>query len=95
MEGTDGHGAVLAKAGVPFALSTDGTERLDTVPGQIRALITAGLSADEALTALTKNAAAIAGVSRRLGTLEPRKARSPGRVDRPVLRREGEGQVTC
>src|SRR5262249_19327299 len=39
----------------------------------IRQLITAGLSTDLALAGLTKNAATIAGVGRRLGTLEPGK----------------------
>ncbi len=65
--------AALAKAGVPFAFATDGIERIDTVPAMIRHLIAAGLSADDALAGLTKNAAAVAGVERRLGTLEPGK----------------------
>ena len=39
----------------------------------MRQLITAGLSADLALAGLTRNAATIAGVGRRLGTLEPGK----------------------
>ena len=65
--------AALAKAGVPFAFATDGIERIDSFPSVVRQLITAGLSADEALAGLTKNAAAIAGVSSRLGTLEPGK----------------------
>ncbi len=65
--------AVLAKAGVPFAFATDGIEKIDSFPAVVRQLITAGLSADQALAGLTKNAAAIAGVSSRLGTLEPGK----------------------
>ncbi len=62
--------AVLAKAGIPFAFATDGIDRLDTVPANLRHVIAAGLKADDALTALTKNAALIAGVDRRLGSLE-------------------------
>jgi imidazolonepropionase-like amidohydrolase len=65
-----GTAAALAKAGVPFAFSAEGIERIDSFPGAVRQLITAGLSADEALAGLTKNAAEIGGVGRRLGTLE-------------------------
>ena len=65
--------AALAKAGVPFAFATEGIERIDSFPAVVRQLITAGLAADDALAGLTKNAAAIAGVDRRLGTLEPGK----------------------
>jgi len=68
-----GTAAALAKAGVPFAFATEGIERLDTFPAVVRQLITAGLTAEDALAGLTKNAAAIAGVDRRLGTLEPGK----------------------
>ncbi len=65
--------SVLAKEGIPFAFATDGVDRLDTVPANLRQVITAGLKADDALAALTKNAATIAGVDRRLGTLEAGK----------------------
>ena len=65
--------AALAKAGVPFAFATEGIERIDSFPAVVRQLITAGLAADDALAGLTKNAAAIAGVDSRLGTLEPGK----------------------
>ena len=65
--------AALAKAGVPFAFATEGLDRLDRFPAQMRALIAAGLSADSALVALTQQAAVIAGLERRLGTLEPGK----------------------
>ncbi len=68
-----GTAAALAKAGVPFAFSTDGIERVDSFPGVLRQLITAGLSADDALAGLTRTAASIAGVDRRLGTLEAGK----------------------
>ena len=68
-----GTAAALAKAGVPFAFSAEGIDRIDSFPGAVRQLITAGLSADEALAGLTQNAAEIGGVGRRLGTLEPGK----------------------
>ncbi len=68
-----GTAAALAKAGVSFAFSTEGVERIDTFPAIVRQLIAAGLTADQALAGLTRNAAAIAGVGRRLGALEPGK----------------------
>ena len=68
-----GTAAALAKAGVSFAFSAEGIERIDSFPSALRQLITGGLSADLALAGLTRNAAAIAGVGRSLGTLEPGK----------------------
>jgi imidazolonepropionase-like amidohydrolase len=68
-----GTAAALAKAGVNYAFSTEGVERVETFPAIVRQLITAGLTADQALAGLTRNAAAIAGVGRKLGVLEPGK----------------------
>jgi len=68
-----GTAAALAKAGIPYAFATEGIERIDTFPTIVRQLITAGLAPDDALAGLTRHAAAIAGVDRRLGTLEPGK----------------------
>ncbi len=65
-----GAAAALAKAGVSFAFSTEGIDRIDNFPTVVRQLISAGLTADLALAGLTQNAAIIAGVDRRLGTLE-------------------------
>jgi imidazolonepropionase-like amidohydrolase len=65
--------AALAKAGIPFALATEGLERLESFPAQLRALIATGLSTDDALAALTRQPAAIVGLDRRLGSLEPGK----------------------
>jgi imidazolonepropionase-like amidohydrolase len=65
--------AALAKAGIPFALATEGIDRIESFPGAIRQLIAAGLAPDDALAGLTRHAAAIAGVERRMGTLEPGK----------------------
>jgi imidazolonepropionase-like amidohydrolase len=63
----------LAKDGIPFAFATDGVDRLESVPANLRQVIASGLKPDDALAALTKHAASIAGVDRRLGTLEPGK----------------------
>jgi imidazolonepropionase-like amidohydrolase len=65
--------ASLAKAGVPFALTTlnlaDGPAFLRNVQGAIKA----GLSKDEALKALTLVPAKFLGLDRQLGSLEPGK----------------------
>ncbi len=68
-----GTASVLAKAGVKFGFSTDGISRVDTFLAQVRRVISAGLPADAALDALTTNAAEIAGVSARLGSIETGK----------------------
>ena len=68
-----GTAAALRKAGVTFALASDGLTKLDTFPAQVRKLIAAGLTADAAVEALTKSAAEIAGVDRTLGTIEKGK----------------------
>jgi imidazolonepropionase-like amidohydrolase len=64
---------VLARAGVPFALSSDGIDRIESLPARLQKLRAAGLTDDQALTALTRQAATIAGLDRRLGSLEPGK----------------------
>ncbi|AGA29700.1 amidohydrolase family protein [Singulisphaera acidiphila] len=64
---------VLAKAGVRFALASDGLAKAEHFPGQLRKLIAAGLSPETALDALTQGAAQIAGLDSLLGTLEPGK----------------------
>jgi imidazolonepropionase-like amidohydrolase len=68
-----GTAAALAKAGIAFGFATEGIERIDLFPSVLRQLISAGLSPDDALAGLTRHAAGIAGVGRRLGTLEPGK----------------------
>src|SRR5262249_39109428 len=65
--------SALAKAGVRFAFTGDGLSRPDTLHAQVRKLIAAGLPAEAAVAALTRDAAAIAGLSKRLGTIEPGK----------------------
>jgi imidazolonepropionase-like amidohydrolase len=63
----------LAKAGVSFAFGSAGlTDPKDFVKNAARA-VNAGLSEDAAIRALTINAATIAGVGERLGSLEKGK----------------------
>lgn len=65
--------AALEKAGVPFAFQSGGLkDPKDFVKNAAKA-VKAGLAADAAIKALTVNAAAIAGVADRLGTIEPGK----------------------
>lgn len=65
--------ALLAKEGVPFALGSEGVDKLENVPARLRTLIANGLSPEQALDALTRRAATLAGMDGRLGTLEPGK----------------------
>ncbi len=62
----------FAKAGVPFGFSTL-TSKPKDIPGNLRRMITAGLSEDAALAALTTTPAQLLGLSDRLGTVEPGK----------------------
>ncbi|MBV8267317.1 MAG: amidohydrolase family protein [Planctomycetaceae bacterium] len=68
-----GTAQALAKAGVRFALSTDGIAKRETFLAQLRKAIDAGLPREAALDALTRRAAEIAGLDRWLGTIEPGK----------------------
>jgi imidazolonepropionase-like amidohydrolase len=60
----------LHEAGVRFAFGT-GLSKPDELLSRIRSLIDAGLPADVALGALTREAADLVGLSRRLGRIEP------------------------
>ncbi len=65
---------VLAKAGVPFAFYSDGTENpRDVLRRRRRRAIAAGLSQDDAVRALTLSPAEIYGVADRLGSIEKGK----------------------
>jgi imidazolonepropionase-like amidohydrolase len=62
--------AALEKAGIPYAFASEGLQSpADFVRGVARAVRDGGLTADQALRALTVNAAKIAGASDRVGTL--------------------------
>lgn len=66
--------AALEKAGVMFAFASEGQATpADFVRNVARTVKEGGLSADAALRALTSNAATIAGVGDRLGTIEKGK----------------------
>jgi imidazolonepropionase-like amidohydrolase len=65
--------AALDKSGVPFAFATDGLNPPEFVRNAGRAVKEGNLSADAALRALTVNAAKLAGVADRLGTIEKGK----------------------
>lgn len=62
----------LEKAGIPFAFTTIGEKAADLIPS-LRKMVTAGLSENTALAALTSNAASILEISRIAGTIEPGK----------------------
>ncbi len=65
--------AELAKAGVRFAFATGDNANVRQVPYQAAMSVAWGLPRDEAVKALTINAAEILGVADRLGSLEPGK----------------------
>ena len=62
--------AALDKAGIPFAFSSEGLQNpSEFVRGVSRAIHEGGLTEDQALRALTLNAAKMAGASDRMGRL--------------------------
>ena len=65
--------AALAKAGITFAFSSDGLREPNDFVRNVARAVRDGLAPDAALRALTIDAAKIAGVSDRLGSLEPGK----------------------
>ena len=64
--------SVLAKAGVKFALFSDGQSTAEFLKG-VRTAIERGLAHDDAVKALTLTAAEMAGASNRVGSLEKGK----------------------
>jgi hypothetical protein len=65
--------AVLQKAGVKFALYSDGTDAPRDFQRAVKKAIDAGLSRDEALRALTLSPAEIYGIADRVGSIEKGK----------------------
>lgn len=65
--------AALAKAGVKFAFSTEGITNSADILRNLNKSVTAGLSPDAALRALTADAAEILGAGKILGSIEPGK----------------------
>ena len=65
--------AKLAKAGVPFCLSTGDASNVRRLPNHAAMAAAYGLPQDEALKAITLYPAQILGIADRLGSLEPDK----------------------
>jgi imidazolonepropionase-like amidohydrolase len=63
----------LSKAGVMFAFSSDGYSNVRLIPFQAAMSVAWGLNRDEAIKALTINAAKIFGADKVVGSLEPGK----------------------
>ena len=63
----------LVAAGVPLALTVRGLKNTADFRGNVRKMLDAGLSEDEALASLTTVPAKLLGVERSMGTLEPGK----------------------
>lgn len=80
---------VLAKNGVTFALVSGAGKSADFVPG-IRKAIENGLSADDALRAITLAPARIFGVERQLGSLERGKIANVVVSDKPLFDKDSK-----
>ena len=63
----------LREAGVPVAFSSIGVPEKATLLSQVRAMVKAGMAAEEAIAALTIEPARLLGIDDRLGTLRPGK----------------------
>jgi imidazolonepropionase-like amidohydrolase len=74
---------VLAQKGVRFGFTADGQSQPDKFAGNLRKAIEKGLAHDAALAALTRDGAAILGVSDRLGTLAKGRAAHVVLLDGP------------
>ena len=82
--------AALEKAGIPYAFASEGLPSpADFVRGVARAVRDGGLSPDQALRALTVNAAKIAGVSDRVGALAKGKIANVIVVDGDLFSDQG------
>jgi imidazolonepropionase-like amidohydrolase len=81
--------AALAKNGVLFALVSGAGKSGDFLPG-IRKAIDNGLSADDALKAITINPARIFGIDRQLGSLDRGKIANVVVTDKPIFDKESK-----
>jgi imidazolonepropionase-like amidohydrolase len=81
--------AALAKSGVQFALVSGSGKSGDFIPG-IRKAIDNGLSADDALSAVTIAPARIFGVDRQLGSLDRGKIANVVISDKPIFAKEAK-----
>jgi imidazolonepropionase-like amidohydrolase len=83
--------AVLQKSGVLYALVSGPGKTGDFLPG-IRKAIDHGLSADDALRAVTLNPARIFGVDRQLGSLDKGKIANVVVTDKPIFEKDAKVQ---
>ena len=81
----------LAAAGVKVAFSTGDSAYVRIVPYHAAMSVAWGMNRDEALKALTINAAEILGVADRVGSLEVGQGRQPVRVQRRSARSQDRG----
>lgn len=79
-----GQAAAFQKAGVTFGFSTLSAKASD-VRANLRRMIKAGLTEDQALAALTTNGAQLLGLSDRLGTLDNGKIANVVITDKPYF----------
>ncbi len=73
----------LANAGVKLAFTSDGLDDAEEMLEHVRLSIKRGLKPEDALSALTTNAAELFGVSNQLGTVEKGKLASIVVMDKP------------
>jgi imidazolonepropionase-like amidohydrolase len=79
-----GQASTFQKAGMSFGFATL-TAKPKDIPSNLRRMIQAGLKEDEALAALTTNAASLLGVSDRLGTIDGGKVANLVISDKPYF----------
>ena len=65
--------ALLRKAGISVALTSNGLDKLESLPNAVRQAITAGLSFDDAMQALTSTPARLLGMDSIIGSIAPGK----------------------
>jgi len=72
-ERAPGNMAAVAKAGIPFVLTTNGQKKMSDFPAALQKAIEAGADAKAAFAALTTGPAKLLGISDMVGTLEKGK----------------------
>ena len=86
--------ARLAEAGIPFALSSLGSDDPKAFVEGIQKAIEAGLARDKAVEALTRTPAAFFGLERALGTIEPGKIANVVLSEGDLLAKEAKVRFT-
>lgn len=80
----EGQAVAFQRAGIPFGFSTISTKPAD-IRGNLRRMIAAGLSEDQALAALTTSPAQLLGLSDRLGSVDRGKMANLVVSDKPYF----------